>query len=416
MSELVRRRAGRLKPRAVRFWFCAGCLTASLLFMLFQGGKLAFMLFFVTATLAVYLSLGKYSGIARISGTRRLLNMDRSRTIEAGTSLSVSFELHIPGFLPIPYVVVRDRLARMNGDTLTFETSGIPDWKRRVKAHYVTMPLPRGFYRFESLVCSTEDIFGLFEHAGTLQLGDTFMVRPKTVFIADWQQHRQAMKGRHFQTVTTQALRESTQINGVREYIYGDRISRIHWNATAKTGVWKSKEFERESLPKTVIMLDRNRDHYRNAVQFELAVSVAASLLEYGQRQQLAMGLLSVGKASAYLEPGRLASHYRRMLHHLVGAEADGTYPLHSILQDRLRDFVPGCFFVIVSPLADERMMQTLRWIRLRQMTPCHVAVDAGLDRKAAAEWARRLRTRDIVPYVVDRLEQLPDALGGRAR
>lgn len=416
MTEMVHRRGRRLSNRSVRFWFCAGVLVASLLFMLFQGGKLAFMLFFVTASLAVYLALGKYSGIARVSGTRTLLNMDGDRTIEAGTSLAVSFQLHVPGIWPIPYVVVRDRLVRSNGGTFAFETSGIPDWKRRVRAEYVTMPLPRGFYRLEEAVCVTEDIFGLFEHSGTLRVHDPFMVRPKTVFITEWHQHQQALKGHHYQAVTTQALRETTQINGVREYIYGDRISRIHWNATAKTGVWKSKEFERESLPKTIIMLDRNKDHYRNAGQFELAVSIAASLFEYGQRNDLSMGLLSAGSEAVYLEPGRFAAHYRRIQHHLVGAEADGTYPLLGILQDRARHFSMGCFLVLVSPLADERMMQTLEWIQLRQMNPCHVAVNPGLGTKEAGDWGRRLRARGIAFHPVDRLERLPAVLGGRER
>jgi uncharacterized protein (DUF58 family) len=416
MAVMVHNRARRARMRSARFWTCVGLFAASLLFMLFQGGKLAFMLFFVTATLAVYLALGKYSGISRVSGNRVLLNMEGDRTIEAGTSLSVAFEVQIPGFWPIPYVVIRDRLVRMNGDAVTFETSGIPDWKRRVRAGYVTMPLARGFYHFEDTVCSTEDIFGLFEHAGRLQRSDAFLVRPKTVYVPNWQQHQRALKGRHFQAVTTQALRESTQINGVREYIYGDKISRIHWNATAKTGIWKSKEFERESLPKTVIMLDRCRDHYRSAAQFELAVSVAASLLDYGQRQNLAMGLLSVGEEAVYLEPGRHATHYRRMMHHLTGVEANGSRTVRQILQDRARYFFPGCFFVIVSPRADERMLQTLKWVQLRQMNPCLVAVAPGLDPQAAAEWERQLTARGIVSHLVEKLEQLPDALGGGRR
>lgn len=414
MAEMARNRLFRLPKRSARFWLCVGCLVASLLFMLFQGGKLAFMLFFVTASLAVYLALGKYSGIARISGTRTLLNMENDRMIEAGSSLSVSFQVQIPGIWPIPYVVIRDRLVRGNGETLTFETAAIPDWKRRARADYVTMPLGRGFYHFGSTECSTEDIFGMFEHSGRLAVHDSFMVKPKTVFVSEWFHHQQALKGRHYQAVTTQALRETTQINGVREYIYGDRISRIHWNATAKTGVWKSKEFERESLPKTIIMLDRNKESYRNREQFELAVSVAASLFEYGQRQQLAMGLLSVGQSAFYLEPGRFPSHYRQAMHHLIGVEADGSYPLLNILQDRARYFSSGCFFVILTPSADEKMLQALMWIRMRQMNPCHVALASGLDRAAADEWERRLRARGIFSHIVDRLDQLPAALEGR--
>jgi uncharacterized protein (DUF58 family) len=393
--------------------------------MLFQGGKLAFMLFFIMVVLSAYLWLGKWSGINQTTGSREMLNLNKNMSIEAGTSIAVQINLTIPGFWPIPYVMLRDRLVRRNGSELVFETSAIPDWKRRGSVEYITKPLHRGFYHFADVECSTEDIFGLFKHKGSLSLFESFMVKPQTVAIKEWQQFHQSFKGHHYNSTTTRALRETTQINGVREYIYGDRLSRIHWNATAKTGTWKSKEFERESLPKTVIMVDRNRNNYKSKEEFELAVSVAASLMDYGSQKELAMGLLSVGATAVFMEPLRATSHYRMVNQHLIDIEADGQHPLLHILKDRARNFSQGCFFVVISPQMDDLLLQALHWINHRQMNPCHILIGnpstsdnpSSFARLGDVEdWLHNLRARGMLAYAVKELQELPVVLGGKNR
>jgi uncharacterized protein (DUF58 family) len=384
--------------------------------MLFQGGKLAFMLFIIMVMLSIYLWLGKWSGINHTTGGRSLLNLNKNMIVEAGTSIAVRIQLHIPGFWPIPYVVLKDRLVRRNGGEFNFETSIIPDWRRQGTVEYVTRPLQRGFYHFKETECSTDDIFGLFEHKGALALYESFMVKPQTVTIREWQQFHQSFKGHHYNSTTTRALRETTQINGVREYIYGDRLSRIHWNATAKTGTWKSKEFERESLPKSVVMIDRNMNTYKNKEDFELAVSVAASLLDYGSQKELAMGLLSVGGNAFYMEPLRAASHYRMINQHLIDIEADGHHPLLNILKDRARHFSQGCFFVIISPQMDDSLLQALHWINHRQMNPCHILIGNPGKTHEVEDWLLKLRAKGMLAYAVKELQELPKVLGGRQR
>lgn len=416
MSSMVREWLSAPLKYSSKFWYFFACYMGSLLFMLFQGGKLAFMVFIIMTLLSIYLWLGRWSGIGKTVGSRTLVNVEKDRAIEAGSSIALTLQLQIPGFWPIPYVVVRDRLRRRNGGEYMFETSCVPDWRRRGTIEYITKPLKRGFYHFTDTECSTEDIFGMFEHAGLISMQESFVVKPQTTAIKEWHQFHQAFKGHHYHSTTTQALRETTQINGVREYIYGDRISRIHWNATAKSGTWKSKEFERESLPKTVIMIDRNRANYSDKDMFELSVSVGASLYEYGSQKDLAMGLLSVGSNAVYLEPHRSSSHYRQVNQHLIDIEADGTYPLLHILKDRARYFSQGCFFVVISSQMDDQMFQALQWINQRQMNPCHILIGTAGRTPASEEWQRKLRARGMLAYSVQALSELSEVLGGKWR
>lgn len=396
------------------FWCVLACFVGSLFFLLFQGGKLASMLFAVMLILSVYLALGRWSGITKAQGKRVLHGIGPEGLVAAGSPVTVQIQTEIPGFWPIPYVFVKDRLSRRNGGEMTFDASFVPDWRRRGSLEYTTPPMRRGFYYFGSTKCTTEDIFGLFEHSGTLEMPGSFGVLPQTVPIKEWKQYHQLMKGMHHHSATNRAMRETTQINGVREYHYGDRLSRIHWNATAKTGEFKSKEFERESLPKSILVLDRNRNAYADQEQFELAVSVTASLLEFAFQRDIALGLLSVGKDCVYFDPSRSAVQQRLMLNHLIDVEADGTHPLLHVLQTQARTFVPGSFFALITPEQSEPMKQVLDWMDAFQMNPCHFWLAADASRASQDAWLNVLRKRGCTGYAIRALSELPLVLGGR--
>ncbi len=397
-----------------RFWGVSLTFVFSLMYLLFQGGKLAFMVFIIVSVLCLYLGLSRWSGIAKTQGERMLLNPNHEQVLEAGTSLAVQIRVQIPGFWPIPFVSIKDQLVRKGAEEQVFESYLTPDWKRRGEISYRTPPLRRGFYTFGQTECSTEDIFGLFESKGRMSMPYSFGVLPRKVHIREWKQLHQMFRGMHHHSASTRSHRETTQINGVREYIYGDRLSRIHWNATAKTGTWKSKEFERESLPKTIVLLDRNPKHYKNKEHFELAVSIAASLLDYGARKDLALGLVSVGKESNYFEPKLSSSHHKIIGNHLIDVEPDGPYTLLEVLKNRARQFTPGTFFTVISPQYGEPLLQAMSWIDHREMNPCHMWISSEQPESAQEAWRKQMHVKGFMGYPVASLEDLNQGLGVR--
>ena len=225
----------------MRFRLTGAIYVCCTLYLLFQGGKTSFMLFCIMNVLLLYLALGKLSGIGRVKGARTLQGIGgvQDNVLSAGSKLDVQLQVRIPGFWPVPYVLVQDRLERRGGQSMLFEVSFIPDFRRQGFVHYATPPLARGWYTFKHSECVTRDIFGLFEHKGSFESGAQFTVLPQTVPIRHWSQLQRGLKGPYSHAVTHRSAKETTQINGVREYHYGDRLSRIHWNATAKTGEWK---------------------------------------------------------------------------------------------------------------------------------------------------------------------------------
>ncbi len=389
-------------------WMC--CLA----YVLFQGGKTSLMLLSMVTLLCVYLAIAGFSGVRRAQGVRRLSSgSDHEELLHAGDQVQVQLSLTIPGFLPLPYVVVREMLHRHNGESWSFKESLIPNMRGNGELSFQTPPLERGKYVFSETECASEDIFGLIEHRGKFKAKGEFRVLPRTVFIPYWQLYDRKSRLSGPQTALTRSRRETTQINGVRDYVYGDRLSRIHWNATAKTGNWKSKEFEHESVPKTILVLDALASSYEHGDAFEIAVSTAASLLEYGARERMGMGLLTLSDETSYMAPSESQLERQKMMHHLVDIQYNGqdTHLLPGV--ERIARQLPqGAYFVVISPQKDEKILELLRWADTRGMTPCHILIDTSESRRSA-EWNAMLRGRGTRSFTVSHLQELPTVMGG---
>jgi len=406
------------KAKQYRWQFVASVYGCSLFYFLFQGGKTALMLFIILNMLFVYLILGRWSGINKVSGTRSYSGHGAAThsAIMAGEALDVSLSVKIPGFFPLPYVIVRDSLVRHNGQTLSFETSFVPNWKRGGEVTYRTPPLVRGNYHFKDTECLSYDVFGLFEHTGQFRSDAKFSVLPQTVPLRQWNGFRQGIRGPYSHATASRSAKETTQINGVREYHHGDRLSRVHWNATAKTGQWKSKAFERESLPRTLLILDRHLNPQDGSVteRFELSVSVAASFIEHGFRDDTAMGLLSVGEETTILPPKSGADQRNMVLKHLTSVDADAAYPLYASLQQAQSAIEPGCFAIVISSETGEGVIQSMEWLSRKGVTPCLIHIGSPANRISGnVAWKRIVESRGWLVYDIKRLQDLPAALEG---
>ncbi|WP_019006995.1 DUF58 domain-containing protein [Cohnella laeviribosi] len=398
-------------------WLCAVLYTSSLLFLLFQGGKTSLMLFVMLNVLALYLLLGRWSGIGSVRGTRKLEESHAGAlSFTAGNRLRVKLQIEIPGFWPLPYVIVRERLARASGgECQEYELSFVPDYKRRGTIRYETAPLRRGRYRYQPTLCSTRDIFGLFEHKGSFDNGLDIKVAPRTIAIREWRTMRRSRTGVSQQRVASLWARETTQIDGVREYIHGDRMSRIHWNATARTGQWKSKEYEREALPRFVIVLDAQASSYRTAEGFELAISAAASLLDFALRKGMPVGFVIAGATSRWYGVERHPVNRQDILEQLIDLEAEDGGSLGDTVFETLNRFGTGTHIVVVSPRKDEPLARALEALGASRQAPSQVLVaerNPGPDEaKKAQQWQRLFQANGWELISLSRLEDLPGAL-----
>ncbi|MFA9555773.1 DUF58 domain-containing protein [Evansella sp. AB-rgal1] len=389
----------------VIIWF------SSLLFFLFTGGKLAFMLFTIVTILSVYLiSLEKWSGIMEIKGERIIdqEGMSDNGRLETGDTIQVKMEYLLPGFWPLTHVFVKDSLHHHQLGVTTHESSFVPNSYRKGDITY-SVKVQRGAYVFGTTECTTSDVFQLQEHKSVMDLSAAFRVFPKTIPISYWEDVHTVERAAHQLSSSLHYQRETTQIDGVREYVHGDRLSHIHWNATAKTGELKSKEFEREARRKTVVILDRHIHSYSDDNHFELAVSVCASLITYMIRKQKPVGLHCYEN---YIEPSVGKKHHYRLEEHLLHVYRDGKMPIYQLINNR-RKLVPGTVIAVVTPVASEALYHQLRFLKHMNLQPCHFFI--GKQRKQGFQkWERSLAEEGINVYSVSTLDDLRAVLGGK--
>jgi uncharacterized protein (DUF58 family) len=95
---------------------------------------------------------------------------------------------------------------------------------------------------------------------------------------------------------------DPTRIAGVRGYQSGDPLNRIHWRATARTGLLHSKVYEPSTVAGATILLDFYKESFDPAnepVRSELAVtavaSIAGAISELGQQ----VGFITNGRDAA---------------------------------------------------------------------------------------------------------------------
>ena len=62
--------------------------------------------------------------------------------------------------------------------------------------------------------------------------------------------------------LTHRLFEDPTRIAGVRAYQPGDLFNRIHWAASARTGVLHSKVYDASTIAGATILLDFHRDSY----------------------------------------------------------------------------------------------------------------------------------------------------------
>jgi uncharacterized protein (DUF58 family) len=79
-------------------------------------------------------------------------------------------------------------------------------------------------------------------------------------------------------TPTRDLTASDVSFHSLREYVPGDERRHIHWKSTAKTGTYMVRQFEETRRSHLVVALSLAMHDYLSEDEFELAVSVSASL------------------------------------------------------------------------------------------------------------------------------------------
>jgi uncharacterized protein (DUF58 family) len=260
-----------------------------------------------------------------------------------------------------------------------------------------------GLYTVGPISVGRFDPLGLFFASRRVERLDPFEVFPRAAKVeaVALLGGRAAVAARD---VTAAAAGQSLLFRGVRDFVAGDDVRRIHWPATARRGTPMVREHERDLQPVFTLFLDlerRGRAGLGRKSTLEYLVRVGASLLWTAHRRGDAFGLVAESDRPLVVPPAQGEAHLAAALHELVVAKQTGTRPLAEVVE-RHREFTPpGAAAALLLSTTDVdvgALATTIASLRASAVRSLVVVVDAlafpPIDRPPTpAEVVRERRT-----------------------
>lgn len=325
----------------------------------------------------------------------QLYRAARSLRSQVGQIFEERYEVNNTSRLPRLWIEVRDEspLPGSRGSHVLTWIGG-----RESRTYLArTRLIERGVFPLGPTVLVSGDLFGLFPAKRVFPSQDSLMVYPMMVEVQDFPNPPGLLPG-------GEALRRRTpQITsnaaGVREYVPGDPLNRIHWISTARRNRLMVKEFELDPLAEVWLFLDVTRSvHFAQPYQppeydpsefwgrkfqftlppstLEYAVTVAASLARYYIRRGRTVGMVAASAAWRVLPAERGGRQLGKILEALAVVRADGTLPLSGLVEVQARHLMRGSTVVMITPSTSEEVFKSADLLLRRGMRPVAVLIN----------------------------------------
>jgi uncharacterized protein (DUF58 family) len=187
---------------------------------------------------------------------------------------------------------------------------------------------------------------------------------------------------------------------GVREYVPGDPMKRIHWPSTAHRGRFMVKEFEQDPQADTWLFLDAEKDVQASLPEktitfkedgwwlrrpnvklpgdtFEYAVSAAASLARYFLLARRAVGLACAAGITAIVPSERGERQVNKIMETLAFLHADGKLSLHGLVTMRAKLLPIGTGVILITSSAKPELFLAAEDLQRRKLRPIVVLIKA---------------------------------------
>lgn len=268
-----------------------------------------------------------------------------------------------------------DELTQLAGDLtgsyLLQHTFSLPG--RAKISRKTTLVFPRrGYYKLGPVSYQSGDIFTLFTTERDHQYIDTLVVYPQIWPLAEL--GLPAKKPFGEVKVRRSLFTDPIKTQGVRDYQPQDRFRDVHWKATARRGHLQTKVYD-PSVGMTLAVFLNVATFPKHWMGFEpalleRAVSVAASIANYGVGQKWAVGVYANGAVPNSDQPIRVppGRNPDQLSHILEGLAVVTEFATGSIERMALRESTRlpwAATAVLVTAVVTEEIMITL--LRLKE-------------------------------------------------
>ena len=335
----------------------------------------------------------------------------RSRRVRVGDDVEERLTVRNLSTLPKPTLEVEDMTdlpGYSSGMAVSLPTKGFRSWRTQMPARR------RGVYTLGPVRVSNTDAFGIFRRERFFCDTEELIVYPRTHYIPEFAIPAADLSG---DSSTRRRSHDLTpHASSVREYAFGDSISRVHWRSTAKLGKLMSKEFDLGQSSDVWILVDLHRDVQAGELDEstdEYAVSIGASLSRKYLEAGLPVGLIAQGDERYFLPADTGIGQYDRILEFLALSKAEGSVALETLLAQEEQLWGYHSSLIVITPSNRPDWVTALRELMRRRVRVAVVLLD-GVSFDGffnTVDVIPHLYLAGIPPYLVRKGDDIPVAL-----
>ncbi len=268
----------------------------------------------------------------------------------------------------------------------------------RQKRFYIARsPLTRrGAFLLGPTVLASGDPFGLFTIRKWIPARDTLVILPMSFPISTFPPPPGLLPGG--KTIRQRSYDVTPHAAGVREYVPGDPMKRIHWPSTARRGRFMVKEFEQDpqadiwvfldaqgevqsSLPESPVVFDEGSWLLRRPKialprnTFEYAISAAASLASFFLADRRAVGLACAAGKFTIVSAERGERQVNKIMETLAFLQPEGRMPLLGLVEMRAKLLPRGSGVILITPSTRPELLLAAEDLQRRSLRPVVVLI-----------------------------------------
>tara|TARA_B100000929_G_scaffold103577_1_gene82013 strand:- start:609 stop:1901 length:1293 start_codon:yes stop_codon:yes gene_type:complete len=390
-----------------RFYLIMVLLIITVITALATGFGLFFRLAYIIIIVSLVSLISVYLNIRKIE-----VSIDRrNHLLSVGEQIDKRISIRNLSVIPKTLILATDITTipeYTSSFALGLTTKGYRSWRSTDYARQ------RGVFEMGPIEISTTDLLGIYR--ATTQHGeiDKIMVYPKIYDL------------RNFNIGTSQITNEGTSrkksnilsphASSVREYAYGDSLSRVHWKTTARTNRLMSKEFDVGSSNEVVILNDLDISVQCGRLEDstdELSISVTASLTKSYTDSHTPVGFLSHGNDRYYITPGIGSSHFDRTMQTLAVAKPGNGKKLQQVIAEERNIWFNNSSIIIITPSSETEWVTALSELSQFNTSITVIMVNAKSfgGKHELGPILSALDNIGISPYVINKNDELNESL-----
>jgi uncharacterized protein (DUF58 family) len=404
-------------------------IIALLLIGLFTGQAVFFNLSYLLGGLIILSLLWSLLAVRGVRIGRRT----RTRRSQVGRNFSEMFVVRNTWLFPKLWLEVRDHSTLPGHRASHVVPTLFPH--RRYEWRVDTPCIVRGEFQLGPMTVISGDPFGLFLTPRVINATERMLIYPAIIPITTVNLPRGLVSGGEAQQHMTQNV--TTNAAGVREYVPGDSINRIHWKSTARRGKLIVKEFEIDPLMDIWLMVDFSaasvveetsveRDNVTGSVipgghaippsTEEYAVIVAASLASHFIESERALGFAAYTPNREVYQPERGHRQLTNILESLTVARSVSEHSLQEMLALEIVNIARGATLVVVTSSLDKTWINEIQLLTRRGIRPMCIFVDPStfIGGKSSDEMRGMLQLARIPTITIRKNDNLTVALAQR--